>query len=54
MKKRVVKKLELSKETVSLMTASVVGGAITNLCAPTNPIQCPTNPAVCQSGKYPC
>jgi hypothetical protein len=50
--KKQVKKLVLSKETVSLITASVVGGAITDLC---NTFRCPpTDPNFCQSGKYPC
>jgi len=52
MKKKKVKKLVLSKETVSLITAPVVGGAITDLC---NTFRCPpTNPDLCQSNKYPC
>lgn len=51
MKKKTVKKLVLSKETVSLMSEQVVGGAITDLC---NTLRCPTNPNICQSGKYPC
>jgi hypothetical protein len=50
--KKQVKKLVLSKETISLITASVVGGAITDLC---NTFRCPpTNPDFCQSNKYPC
>lgn len=50
--KKQIKKLVLSKETVSLMTAYVVGGAITDLC---NSFRCPpTDPNICQSGKYPC
>ena len=50
--KKQVKKLVLSKETLSLMTGSVVGGAITDLC---NTFRCPpTDPNICQSGKYPC
>jgi hypothetical protein len=53
MKKKTAKKLVLSKETVSLITASVVGGAITDLC---NTFRCPpTNPDFCQTNqKYAC
>ena len=51
MKKKIKKKLELSKETLSLISLSVAGGA-TALCGT---IQCPTSPNLCpQSGKYPC
>ena len=51
MKKKKVKKLELAKETVALITETVVGGAPTDLC---NTFRCPTDPNICQSGKYPC
>jgi hypothetical protein len=51
MKKRQVKKLVLSKETIALVNATVVGGAITDRC---NTFPCPTDPNICQSGKYPC
>lgn len=47
--KKQMKKLTLSKETIALVNATVVGGAITDLC---NTFRCPTN--LCQSGKYPC
>jgi hypothetical protein len=50
--KKKLKKLALAKETVSLITAPVVGGVITALCTPT--WTCPTDPNICQSGKYPC
>jgi hypothetical protein len=51
MKKKTVKKLVLSKETVSLITATVVGGALTDLCGT---FRCPTDPNICQSGQWPC
>ncbi|MEA2693880.1 MAG: hypothetical protein QOJ16_3267 [Acidobacteriota bacterium] len=52
MKKKAVKKLVLSKETVALTSATVVGGAITDNC---NTFRCPpTDPVICQSGRYPC
>ena len=51
MKKKQLKKLVLSKETIALVNAMVVGGAITDRC---NMIPYPTDPNICQSGKYPC
>ena len=50
--KKKMKKLALAKDTVSLITAPVVGGALTTLCVQT--LRCPTNPNICQSGEYPC
>jgi hypothetical protein len=51
--KKQMKKLALSKETISLISASVVGGAITDLC---NSFRCPpTDPYLCQTNqKYAC
>lgn len=48
MKKKTVKKLKLSKETVAALLPQVVGG-ITARC---ETVTCPT--IECQSGKYPC
>jgi hypothetical protein len=50
--KKQVKKLVLAKETLSLIAAPVVGGAITGFCAGT--LRCPTAPDYCQSGAHPC
>jgi hypothetical protein len=52
MKKSMKKKLVLSKETMGSLLAQASGGVITALCTPT--WNCPTDPNICQSGKYPC
>jgi hypothetical protein len=54
MKKKMTKKLTLTRETVAALLPQVAGGA-TSLC-PTVPCtwNCPTSPNICQSGKYPC
>lgn len=53
MKKKTAKKLVLSKETLSLINPTVVGGAITDLCQTWT---CPSDPNyICQTNqRYAC
>jgi hypothetical protein len=53
--KKKAKKLVLAKETLSLITTSVVGGVLTDGCVTHRPDQCPTDPNWwCQTNPYGC